>query len=428
MIARWPLALAVVLHALLAVFIPPRFEFDSRAYAVQAVNMAAGLGSLDVNGQPETRYTPGYPFFVALFLMSGAGYAGAVAAQHALWVLMTAAAMWLGRRASGSMAVAMTAGIVTAVDLPALQSSMSILSETLAAATLMTAAICSWLTISAERSRQATGWALLAGMCGGATAIIRPIAVLLGVPLAIAVMWGSDTRWRARSMMVLVASFVLLPGWWTARNLRETGVPVLSSLAGINLLQYRAAATLAINDPGGVGSNLARRREQLERQACEELEAAYERPCGSIPWAQRSTTYSRIALPIILGDPLASARQAARAFGMIVLGGGAGLVSEFTGISERVARLVCLAYSVPLAVLAAAGVWFWWRRNAAFAVLLVCVIAYMLGMALGAEAYSRFRVPVIPLYGILCGGGVALLCERWLTSQSSCSTLKAIDG
>ena len=33
----------------------------------------------------------------------------------------------------------------------------------------------------------------------------------------------------------------------------------------------------------------------------------------------------------------------------------------------------------------------------------------MFGMAIGAEAYSRFRVPVIAFYAMLCGGGVAWL-------------------
>ena len=94
---------------------------------------------------------------------------------------------------------------------------------------------------------------------------------------------------------------------------------------------------------------------------------------------------------------------------MIVLGGGASLLSELTGISEAVARLLPLAYTVPLAVLAVLGIPYWWRRDRALACLVLLVLAYMFGMALGAEAYSRFRVPVIPLYAILCGGGVAWL-------------------
>ena len=207
----------------------------------------------------------------------------------------------------------------------------------------------------------------------------------------------------------MLAAFAVLPAFWTLRNARETGVATLSSLAGVNLLHYRAAGTLAIRDPGGIDANLIRRREELEQRACRDLEAQYQRPCAALSWAERSGAYANTAWPILLGDPVATGRQAARALGMIVFGGGASLLSELTGISERVARLLVLAYTVPLSVLAVLGIPYWWKRDRAFACLVVLVIVYMFGMALGAEAYSRFRVPVIALYAILCGGGVERL-------------------
>ena len=73
---------------------------------------------------------------------------------------------------------------------------------------------------------------------------------------------------------------------------------------------------------------------------------------------------------------------------------------------------------MPLAVLAVLGIPYWWRRDRAFAWLVLLVIVYMFGMALGAEAYSRFRVPVIALYAILCGGGVAWLRDARLVVAS----------
>jgi hypothetical protein len=73
---------------------------------------------------------------------------------------------------------------------------------------------------------------------------------------------------------------------------------------------------------------------------------------------------------------------------------------------------VCLVYTVPMALLALIGIPYWWRRDRAFAWLVLLVLTYMFGMALGAEAYSRFRVPVIALYAILCGGGVAFVRDR----------------
>jgi hypothetical protein len=252
-------------------------------------------------------------------------------------------------------------------------------------------------------------WSVLAGILAGMTALVRPIAIMLGVPLAIGLLIGGDRRWRVGAAAALLAAFAVLPVSWTLRNARETGVASMSSLAGINLLHYRAAGTLAIRDPGGIDANLARRREELEARACRDLEARWRRPCATLSWAERSQGYADTAWPILLADPVATGRQAARALGMIVFGGSANLLAELTGISERMARLMALAYTVPLAVLAMLGIPYWWQRDRTVACVAWLVIAYMFGMALGAEAYSRFRVPVIALYAMLCGGGVEQL-------------------
>lgn len=409
-----PFSMAVVLHVALAILVEPRVEIDSAFYRTQAEALVAQGASLDAAGEPETRYTPGYPLFLAAFLAGGLGYTGAMAAQHLIWIALVAAAMWLTLRASGSPLAAAAAGLITALDLPGVQSSISVLSETLAAATLAGAVCCTFAAIRAAVPSAVVRWAVLAGVLAGATALVRPIAILLGVPLAMAILIGADRHRRIAAAGALLAAFAVLPAFWIARNARETGVATLSSLAGINLLHFRAAGTLAIRDPGGIDANLGRRQNELEQMACSELESKYQRPCASISWAERSGVYADTAWPILLGDPFATGRQAARALGMIVLGGSASLLSELTGVSERAARLLSLAYTVPLAALAALGIPYWWRRNRAFAWLVLLVLVYMFGMALGAEAYSRFRVPVITLYAILCGGGVAWLRDSVL--------------
>lgn len=413
-----PIGVAAALHLVLALAVAPRFEFDSTFYTTQAQSLVEHGASLDASGQPETRYTPGYPLFLAAFLSAGLGYAGAVVAQHALWVGIVAGTVWLVRKASGSSPVAVIAGLIVALDLPGVQSSMSVLSETLAAALLFDAVCCTYFATQAPSRSKALGWSVMAGLLAGATALVRPIAIALGAPLAVALLIGADRRWRISAAAVLIAVFAVLPVFWTVRNARETGVATLSSLAGINLLHFRAAGTLAIRDPGGIDANLGRRRDELEQRACRELEAEHGRPCADISWALRSRTYSAMAWPIILGDPIASAQQAARALGMIVLGGSASLLSELTGISERSARMLCLAYTAPLALFFLAGVPYWWRVNRLFACLVLLVLAYMFGIALGAEAYSRFRVPVIALYAIVCAGGAAWLRDRFAVSQA----------
>ena len=298
-----PFSIAVVLHVALAILVEPRVEIDSAFYRTQAEALVEQGASLDAAGQPETRYTPGYPLFLAVFLAGGLGYTGAMAAQHLIWIALVAAAMWLTLRASGSPLAAGAAGLITALDLPGVQSSISVLSETLAAATLVGGVCCTFVATRAAAPSAAVRWAVLAGILAGATALVRPIAILLGVPLAIALVIGADRRRRIVAAGALLAAFAVLPAFWIARNVRETGVATLSSLAGINLLHFRAAGTLAIRDPGGIDANLIRRREQLEEMACSELESQYQRPCATLSWAERSGEYADTAWPILLAIP-----------------------------------------------------------------------------------------------------------------------------
>jgi hypothetical protein len=81
-------------------------------------------------------------------------------------------------------------------------------------------------------------------------------------------------------------------------------------------------------------------------------------------------------------------------------------------MSESSARLAALAYTVPIAIGATIGAVYWWRVDRAAAVIAIGTIGYMVVMSLGAEAYSRFRVPVLPLYALLAGGGAAMLAGR----------------
>jgi hypothetical protein len=303
---------------------------------------------------------------------------------------------------------AVGAGVITAVDLPALQAVNSILTETVAAI-LVGAAV--W---QAYRAAGTASWAsaFAAGMLAGLSALVRPVAILLGVALAAAVMLTGARHVRVRAATIMLAASLVIPAAWVARNYSQAGVATFSSIGNINLLLYRAAGTLAIRDTGGIDANLVRRQGELSAAACTVAEARFGRPCASVPIALRATVYDDIALPIILGDPVATAWQGARAFVMIVFGGGASMLARIAGISEPAARLIAFAYTVPLALLACLGAAYWWRIDRVAAALMLAVIAYLLVMSLGVEAYSRFRVPFLPLYAVLAGGGMSALATR----------------
>jgi hypothetical protein len=136
-----------------------------------------------------------------------------------------------------------------------------------------------------------------------------------------------------------------------------------------------------------------------------------------VPITVRATLYDDLAMPIILADPIGAGLQAARAFGMIMFGGGANMLAGITGLPESTTRLMAFGYTVPLALLACIGAVYWWRADRLAATLMLLTIMYLVVMSLGVEAYSRFRVPFLPLYAMLAGGGAAALADRWTRSH-----------
>ncbi|MEO8678755.1 MAG: glycosyltransferase 87 family protein [Vicinamibacterales bacterium] len=406
-----PLAVAVVLNLLLFVGSHEHTTVDSADYLAQAHALVSDGAANNAKGLPDTVRTPGYPLFLAVFFAAQLGIRAAVAVQHVIWIALTLATVLVCWRWSGHRVAAVAAGFVMAVDLPGVEAANLVLTETVSAALLLGVA---WqvATLAGAEDNKVIARSIAAGVLIGVTALVRPIAALLGVPIALAIFLIASRRWRAVAATATLIASLVLPAIWTARNYRATGVATFSSISAINLLLFRAAGTLAIRDPGGLDANFPARRRQLEALACDDAVAEYGRPCAEISTTLLAARYSRLAIPIILHDPWAYTLVSARALVMIVLGGGATTLARAIQVSEGTARLLCLAYTVPLALSAIAGLGFWWRRNRGVFWLLSLPVFYMIVTALGPEAYSRFRVPVLPLYAMLSGGGVALAWER----------------
>ena len=393
----------MLLQALLFFTLEPEIAFDSASYMTQAESIASAGAARNAVGEPDTVRTPGYPLFLAVFLTARLGYPGAIAAQHLLWIFVVAGTTWLAFRITRHATVAVVAGTIAAIDPPALQATNAILTETWATVFVSLAA---WQAFRAGKTGD-RGNAVIAGLLAGIAALIRPVAILLGVPFALAIGIVAAREFRYRTAAVLLVSSLAIPAAWTARNYFQTGVATFSSIGSINLLLYRAAGTLAIRDPGGVDGNIQRRQAELDAAACRAAEQRFGRDCASIPIAERATLYSGLAIPILLADPVGVLMQAGRAFVMIMFGGGANMMSAITGVPESTTRLIAFAYTVPLAILAALGIGYWRRVDRLAMWLMLLTIAYLVIMSVGVEAYSRFRVPFLPLYAMLAGGGAA---------------------
>jgi CHASE2 domain-containing sensor protein len=82
----------------------------------------------------------------------------------------------------------------------------------------------------------------------------------------------------------------------------------------------------------------------------------------------------------------------------------------------RLAEYTVLLVTVPGTLLAILGCWYWFRHDRSLCYILAFTVLYFLLISAGAEAYSRFRVPVMPMVALLVGGGAAMVVELWTHS------------
>jgi hypothetical protein len=409
-----PVLIVVGLLALLtsALFFSRVHEFytpDSPAYVVSAGNMAGGHGFVNAEGMPETIRTPGYPLFITPFLWANLDLKYLVLLQHLMRILLILAVTVFCFHASGSRLQALITGIVLCLDLPTLEAANTIMTEVLFSVVFTLALWFLWR--EAGQQPRSLLPSLLAGLLCSASVLVRPVALLFFVPaLAFLLLVRRSFKWRSAPVFLLAFSSLLI--LWSVRNDRRAGFPGVSSLSGWEMLGFRAAGVLAINDPGNFTSNLERRQKQLEAAACDHLEKQYGKPCVAITMAQKSPYYSKTGAALVLHHPVAYAKLALRGAAMMMLGGDADRLAQFTGTHPETAKKLTLLYTIPLFCFALVGFVALWHTNRNLFYLIFLVIAYFVVVSAGAEGYSRYRVPIMPLYAMAAAAGVDLVVRR----------------
>jgi len=369
---------------------------DSFTYLAPARNLLHGLGFTSANGI-ETLRTPGYPLLLAAF---GLRIVPMIVFQHLLNVALAIAIYLFVMRRLGSRWIAITAAILFAIDTPTLHYANKILTETLFTALLFVVFV---LVIYARKLP-------LAGLLTGTLVLIRPVAIAYFVVVAICL---ALRRVRLRTIAIYVALALVLPIGWGLRNLHHTGVFTVSSIGGINLLTYRAAGALAIEDDGDFDADLADEMQGLRDSADDEIQAALHiADAQELPVAVRSKYYSHIAWRVLRQHPRAAAMLTLRGLLVNLFDSrweGLEIVSRFP---SDIVRRGLDAFTAALFVFAALGSMALWRRDRSLAAMTIATIAYFLLISAGGEAESRFRVPVMPMYTIAAASGVAGVRRR----------------
>ena len=190
---------------------------DSRSYYLAALDMVRGDWL-----SHEIFRTPGYSWFLALFLSNGESPAGGVAViavQRGLGILATLILYDLGRRA-WSNGVAFYAALVMAVAPLQLYYETTVASETLFVFLLLGVL---WTIVRAVETL-GVSWFTLAGLLCGAAVLTRPVAKGLIVVLLMAVWWHARLRPRlAAAVTAAVVAYAICVVPWMYANSRAYG-------------------------------------------------------------------------------------------------------------------------------------------------------------------------------------------------------------
>ena len=384
---------------------------DSSAYVARASNLVAGHGFTTPSGEAETLLTPGYPLLIAPFLWAGLDLQYLVLLQHLMQVLLTVATAAFAFRFTGGRRQALITGILLSVDLPMLEAANTILTETLFTVTLAAGLWLLW-TGSRQPEQPWTGRLFLSGLLTGASVLIRPVNMFFFFPAAVYLLLVLK-RFRLRAVLGFATAFACFPLMWAARNYHETGYFTVSSISGWELLRCRAAGIMALNDPGDFNSNLAKRMAELQNKACDDLKALYGRNCSELSFPQKSAYYMRLGRKIVVQHPIGYLKLALRGAAVMWLDGGPSSLEEMTGINPHVGIRLLLIYTVPAFCFALVGLLRLWNTNRQLFHLIFLTIAYFVALSSGGESYSRYRVPVVPLYAILIAAGIDAIVKHF---------------
>lgn len=255
------------------------------------------------------------------------------------------------------------------------------------------------------------GWGAGAGMVFGIGALVRPIALYLPAILVPAslILHGGAWRRRLAFAFALLLAFSVPVGSWIAHNAEATGVPTLSTVESINLLYYRAAGALVEDE----GISLTQARAKL-------AQALARRVGPHLNEAERSRAAASLAIGTLVRHPVGAVKSWARGAVFLLGGPGRDELLRLLGISSRTGgtsiALVTLEFLVYGLILAGAtwGVLVMVReRKWPQLTPILAVIAYLVIISSGAEAYSRFRAPLMPFFALLAGYGYHAILGRF---------------
>ncbi len=411
----WVTVLAIITSCLFFARFKSFYFPDSPTYIAPAANMLAGNGFTNAKGEPETIRTPGYPVLILPFLWVHLGLAYLVVFQHVLRIALIAGTFIFAYALTKSRRQAILAGIVLCIDLPFLESANSILTEMLFTVVLSIVVVLLW--VESDQRKSSALRCVLIGVLTGALVLVRPIALFFWLPVVVYLIFVTQHK-RVKVAAAFLVAFLVIPLSWAAYNFNQSGYFTVSSISGYNVLQYRAAGVLALNDPGHFHVNADRRKSELTDEACQNAPRLEGKACANMSAAEQAQYFTRYGSRIVLQHPVGYLKLTARGVAGTMLDGSEGVLSEATGLDFYLAVKLFLIYTVPAFCLAVLGLWKFYHVDQKFFWLSLLTCVYFVGISAGAESNARFRIPILPIYGVLIAAGIDSVIHKVRSRKS----------
>jgi hypothetical protein len=246
------------------------------------------------------------------------------------------------------------------------------------------------------------------GLILGLALIVRPVGQILLIPLFLMVAFQT---WRRQIALVLLIA-VAISSTWIIRNQVVFSVPQLSGIQSLNLLQFEGAGAFAKEN-----------NVSLKEAQTTESELQVEK-VGEDASIQTVVEY-RVdrGIDLILANPVGFIELHVEGAAKILLGPGSANIGKLTahlGLSEVVMdflKAVIVLMRLFVISLVCISIYFALRRRVFIPIQLYSIVSwiFILISSGGANAYSRFRVPLIPLeIIIICIGLSSPIQRAWL--------------
>jgi 4-amino-4-deoxy-L-arabinose transferase-like glycosyltransferase len=375
-------------------------DVDSHGYLRLSRNLDAFVSKSDPLFSLGLNRTPVYPVYLfATHHITDSQLVGPMLLQVLVGVGVVYVTYRLGLSLF-SQPVGLCAAAILAIDPLSILYSSVVLTEALFTLFLTASVLMFWRPSGNNWRR-----GLAAGVLLGLATLTRPVSFYLAVPLAVAylILERNSLRKAALVTVCFLVGFGVLSGGWIIRNYQTTGLTAISSVQGINLLYYRAAGALVESEHISLSAARARLRRQLDRKL----------PPNANP-GQIAQAEQTLGITVIREHLTGYSKEVLAGGARLMFGDAHSQLRTVTGVSvSRLPVAYSLAYLFGLYLLSAFGLWLAWRRQCLRScVFPIMAIAYTIIVSSGEEAYSRFRMPMMPFLALIAAVGATTLLGR----------------